>query len=158
MLKPVGLALIFSVCVTIGYEAAALSRRKLRMTEALISLLTYIKAQIEFFSAPLSEIYNGFRNETLDNCGFTENLRQKGFAAALDTIHFSIPVEVYNSLTAFAAGLGKSGKQCQTDLCDYHIEMLRTVCTELTASLPQKTRMYTSLSVMAGLTAVIILL
>lgn len=158
MLKPTGLCLIFSVCVYIGYEAAARYRRKLRMTEALIALLTYIKAQIEFFSAPLDDIYSSFHNQVLDNCKFTENLRQNGFTATLDTIRYSIPDEVYESLTSFAAGLGKSGRQCQIDLCNYHIEALVTASDVIKDSLPQKTRLYTSLSVMAGLTAVIILL
>jgi stage III sporulation protein AB len=146
------------VCVYAGYEAAALCRQKLRITEALIVLLTYIKAQIEFFSAPLSDIYNSFHNEVLDNCKFIENLRQNGFADALDSIRYKLPDEVYESLTSFAAGLGKTGKQCQIDLCNYHIGTLVNATGVIKDSLPQKTKLYTSLSVMAGLTAVIILL
>jgi hypothetical protein len=94
----------------------------------------------------------------LDNYKFIGNLRKYGFTAALDTIRYMLPDDVYESLKSFAAGLGKSGKQCQIDLCNYHIEALVTAAGVIKDSLPQKTRMYTSLSVMAGLTAVIILL
>lgn len=158
MLKPIGLALIFIVCAYTGYEASAIMRHKLRMTEAFISFLTYIKSQIEFFSAPLSDIYESFHHETLDKCRFTDDLRLYGFAPALEKIRYSLPADVYESLTGFLTGLGKSVKQCQIDLCDYHINDLYDKCKALKESLPQKTKLYTSLSVMAGLTAVIILI
>lgn len=158
MLKYMGLALIFAVCVLVGQEASAISRRQLRMTEAFISLLTYIKGQIEFFSAPLAEIYGSFANKTLENCRFASVLRKEGLTVALDEIRPSLPPDVYDSLVTFASGLGKSVKQSQLDLCEYHIEALHTSYIEQKEALPKKARLYTSLSVMAGLTAVIILL
>jgi stage III sporulation protein AB len=158
VLKYTGLSLIFAVSILVGQEASAISRRQLRMTEALISLTAYIKGQIEFFSAPLVEIYGGFSNETLEKCGFITVLRKEGLSAALEEIRPSLPPDVYDSLAAFASGLGKSVKQSQLDLCEYHIEALRASYTEQKEALPKKTRLYTSLSVMAGLTAVIILL
>lgn len=157
-MKYIGLALIFSVCVYTGYDAAAQCRQKLKLTEAFISFITYIKAQIEFFSAPLSDIYAGFRGGLLDDIGFTAVLRRQGLDAALGSIRSSLPDDVYDSLESFSAGLGKSGKQSQLDLCDYHIEVLNASCSAQKTSLPQKTRLYTSLSLMAGLTAVIVLL
>lgn len=139
-------------------QMSALGYRRLRQTEAFLSLLRYIKAQVSCYKTPVLEIYETFENKTLAECGFITKLRKIGMADALTECEGDLYIDKaeFDLLHSFADELGGSFKEEQLNSCDYYIGTLEEIYKEQKEELPQKCKLYKTLFLAAGIMIIIV--
>jgi stage III sporulation protein AB len=144
----------------VGYALVGVEHRRVRQTEGFLLLLRHIRNGIVCFSAPIEEIYAGFQNESLEECGFLPALRQGGFAYALQACRHSLLLEAeeLHTLSAFAGEVGKSYSREQASICDYTMGELEQALRHRREEAPRRARAAASLALCAGLALLILLL
>jgi len=154
MYKYIGLIILFLCSVFIGQTISAKYRLSVRQTDAFIQFIKYIKSQIEHYNTSYPEIFDKFTNNILHD--FTDKLHTNEWISALDNTAFSFDDNIKEILYSFGHELGKSMRDEQIANCLYTIEQLEIHYNNLKSELPKKTKLCTSLSLMTGLSIVII--
>lgn len=157
MFKYIGLAVLFLSAVYIGQITAGIYKSAIRQIESFILFIKYIKSQIEYYNTPYPEIYNKFTNDTLEKCGFINRIRAGDWRSAISGTSFNFDDNTKELLLNFGNEIGKSHKDDQINNCKYIIEQLEIHYITYKSELPKKIKLCTSLSMMAGLSIVIIL-
>ena len=160
MFKTAGLIIILAASVAAAYISSRSCRSRLAANEGILDLVRFIKARIMYYNDPLDKIYNDFENSELDSRGFITELRSEGFSEALissDTIG-CFDDTVLAKLGDFTKKLGMTSAEEQVSNCDLCIVFLENEVEKMRAELPKKARMYSSLCVIAGLGAVLLLI
>ena len=155
-LRIVGAA-ILSLCGVLF--AAHLNRRaecRLRQVEGWISLLRFVKAQVECFSLPMSEILWQCDREILRSCGYPADLSPKSFSAMIEAASFC-DGECARIAHAFAEEFGKGYREEEMRGCDYYLAQLEAHKESLAKKLPAQKKMNATLSVCAALALVLLL-
>ena len=158
MLKYIGLAVLFFISVYIGQIISGTYKNSVKQLEAFIHYIKYIKSQVEYYSTSYPDIFNKYTNVTLEQCGFISRLRDSDWNTAIEGTAFSFDNNIKEILCNFGIELGKKMKDDEINNCDYTIEQLRIHYNTLKSELPKKNKLCTSLSLMAGLSTVIILI
>lgn len=158
MYKYIGLAILFICSIYIGQTAASTYKKAVKQIEAFIQFLKYIKSQIEYYNTPYPDIFEKYTNNILEQNNFIYKLRSSDWKTALDETTFSFDNNVKELLYNFGNEIGRSMKEEQTSNCSYTIEQLEIHYNNFKSDLPKKIKLCTSLSVMAGLSIVIILI
>ena len=153
------MVLLFTACSLAGIFSAAQKSDTIKYTEALISLVSFIKFKISSCRTELSEIYCEFENDYMKKCGSLQILRDKGFKEALiySDKRTKLPENKARTLREFAEKLGSSDVQDQLDNLDAALKFLGDCRDELKEKYPSQKKMYISLGMLAGALAVIIL-
>ena len=126
-------------------------------SEALISFLRFVRAQIECFAMPASEILMRCDKKLLCDCGFHLSEEDTSFEALIRGISVS-DSESREIIESFLAGFGKSYREEQIKECDYYIDLLSARRQRLLEELPNKKRVNSALCISSALAAVILLL
>lgn len=158
MYKYIGLAILFLSSVCIGQTTANTYKTSVKQMEAFIQFIKYIKSQIEHYNTSYPDIFAKYTNPILEKNGFINTLRSSDWKSALDKSIFNFDNNVKDILYSFGNELGKSLKDEQLINCTYTIEQLEIHYNNNKSELPKKTKLCTSLSLMAGLSIVIILI
>ena len=156
-LRIVGAA-ILSLCGVLF--AAHLNRRaecRLRQVEGWISLLRFVKAQVECFSLPMSEILRRCDKEVLRSCGYPADLSPKSFSAMIEAASFC-DGESARIARAFSEEFGKGYREEEMRGCDYYLAQLEAHKECLAKKLPAQKKMNATLSVCTALALVLLLL
>lgn len=157
-IKYIGLFAIFIACTAVGFGLAGNEGKRLKNNEALISLIRYIRQRIGFFKSTTSEIYQTFENDLFKKNGFTEILREDGLHAAITTTDiFELDEQTENALIRFSADIGKLPIGELISSCDYLLELLNDNQKKLFEQYPSKRKAYSSLGMLFGIMAVILL-
>ncbi len=140
--------------------AAHLNRRaekRVREISGWISLLRYVKVQIECFSLPMGEILARCERELLSECGFFGEIAPKSFDGLLaaSSLHDE---ETRSIVRGFCEEFGRGYREEQTRGCDYYLSMLEGRREFLMEKLPAQKKMNATLSVCAALAIVLLLL
>ena len=158
MLKYIGLAVLFFISVYIGQIISGTYKTSVKQIEAFIQFIKYIKSQVEYYGTPYPEIFSKYTNIPLEQCGFIQRLRNGDWNTALDDTVFGFDNNIKEILYNFGRDLGKKMRDDEINNCDYTIEQLRIHYNTLKSDLPKKNKLCTSLSLMAGLSMIIILI
>ena len=156
-LRIVGAA-ILSLCGVLF--AAHLNRRaecRLRQVEGWISLLRFVKAQVECFSLPMSEILLRCDQAVLQSCGYPADIPPKSFSAMCEASTFC-DAECVRIARAFAEEFGKGYREEEMRGCDYYLAQLEAHKEMLAKKLPVQKKMNATLSICAALALVLLLL
>ena len=151
-------AAILSLCGVL--LAAHLNRRaecRLRQVEGWISLLRFVKAQVECFSLPMSEILLRCDRGLLQTCGYSADIAPKSFSAMIEASGF-VDGECARVVRAFAEEFGKGYREEEMRGCDYYLAQLEVHKEALAKKLPAQKKMNATLSVCAALALVLLLL
>ena len=140
-----------------AYMMNSAASEKLRQSEALGALLRFIRAQIECFAMPASEILARCDRGLLRECGYCKDSPPESFEALLAGLSFS-DAETAEIMAAFLSGFGKSYRDEQIRECDYYIALLRERAQKLGEELPNRRKVNSALCVSSALAAVILLL
>ena len=153
------MALLFTACSLAGIISAAQKADTIKYTEALISLVSFIKFKISSYRTELSEIYCEFENDYMKKSGSLQILRDKGFKEALiySDKRTKLPENEARTLREFAEKLGSSDVQDQLENIDAALRLLGDCRDELKEKYPSQKKMYISLGMLAGALVVIIL-
>ena len=134
-----GAALLLIAALFCSREYSAYAERRIREGAGLHALLLHIEKMIDSYLAPGSELFDGFSDERLEECGFLEKIREGGtraFSTTKDSLTVGEPIkkrlEDYFSL--FGKGYKASElsrlRECISDLK----KMLDDECEELQKS------------------------
>ncbi len=122
-MRALGAACLLAVSLLFCRAIGEHERRRVCETEEVLALLRAIKAGITCGLMPLGEIYTAFDAPYLSASGFLVALRESGELSAAAR-HGVLPDGVQSRLAAFGGSLGRSGKDRESELCDYYISEL----------------------------------
>lgn len=156
-MKLVGIGLLFSVILWIGWDISAGWKGRLHSVECLRTCLLYIGEQIESFSAPLEEIYEKIGQEMDELREFSIILSQFGWSDALAVLP-ELPEEAEKILLAFGQEIGRGSQEQELARCRHTVSRLERLAEEMRSELPKRIKLCRSLALTAGMAAVIVLL
>ena len=160
MLKYLGILLIAAVTAGYGGLCAYSLKKEALVLNGFLLLARRIRTRIECFRQPLSEIYRDFSHPALDGAGFTEELRESGFTAALCKTKNSLGLreELFALVGEFGNELGKSYSEEQVRHCERYILRMEEALVGLEEELPRRRKTVRALSAAAAVMAVILLI
>ena len=157
-----GLRILGAVMIALSGLAGAYmlnvnAKQGLSQTEAFISLLRYIRSEIECYSMPIPRALARCPKEILAGCGYAEKGAADSFLGLLDKckINDSATEKILRSL---ADGIGKGYRDEQLALCDNYISRLDERRRSLASELPMRKKMNSALCVSGALAIVILLI
>ena len=125
MIKTAGLVLLCSSILFAGWSRMRGLYANAENGKKAVLLLRYIRAQLAGFNMPYDEIFRRCRLEFDRGC-FDGRLREHGLKDALREAGKSIfpDRELFEILSEFADGLGRSGSEEQLRHCDFYLARL----------------------------------
>ena len=155
--KIIGTALLI---LTGGYVSLSISRferRRLGVLDAYISLIYYIKGQIDCYAMPLADILARADPTLIAAClglevrGYECETAERVVSAPLTVLlqesRLYLEPECERLLTTFTGELGTVHRAEQVARCDYYIEALTRERNKLADSLPARQRTCGTLAV-----------
>lgn len=130
-------------------------KRRLLVLDSYISLMFYIKGQIDCYSKPISEILMGADRDILNACGYREDNQSLSDMLLQSKIYLG--GESMRLLSCFADEFGSTYKGEQLRRCDYYIEALLEERNSLSQEIPSKTKIGSALWMCASIAVMIIL-
>ena len=119
-----GALLVIASSLAISASFVSDKRKKIRHTEAILELISHVRSNIDYFLTPVDGIFEGFKNDALESCGFCDVLRKSGIEKAVDEHTASLSQATEDTLAYFSRTLGRSYKEEQIKLCDYCAEKI----------------------------------
>ncbi len=127
---------------------------KLSRLDALLSLLSYIRSQIDLFCLPIGEILKRADPELLLRCGAPESAN--GFGELISELEPRPDDEVMKLLAAFESTLGELYREEQLKSLDYYISELSALRDRLSGELGKRRRLNRTLCLSAAAAIVIL--
>lgn len=160
MIRLLGIGMIAVSTAVFGISYASSLYHELRVLRAFWHLTERIRSRIECFCQPLSDIYPGFSDPTLEACGFTEELQRSGFTVALCKCKGALGLRpaYFAMLAEYGEGLGKSFAEEQLRHCQKYQKELENAVKHLEEELPTRAKLIRTLSLAVAAMAVILLL
>ena len=154
MIKMIGLGLVFLAFTATGYSMARGVNTEWQIAGELLELIRKIASEVRCYKRPLPDIYKEFQSEHLD--GFLRELERKGAKEAL--VMLAVDPAVSKVCLPFFEGIGKCSAQ-ECELLEKECECrLSELIAEMAEQMAQKTKVYRSLGLAAGMVAVILLI
>lgn len=160
MLKIFGLILILSGSFAGAIWNIKFQKNRLYVNEAFLDFIMYLRNRIYFFHENLNDVYSSYENIFLQKNGFISLIPELGFNDALivsGTME-CFDKKIQSVLINFGNRLGKSGVNEQIANCDSCIEELERYLEKMRQEIPDKIKMYSSLSVILGFGIVLMLI
>lgn len=140
-----------------AYILNTAATQRATQSEALIAFVRFVRAQIECFAMPASEIILRCDKRLLADCGFSVLEQDRSFEELARGISIA-DGETREIIESFLRGFGKSYREEQVKECDYYIELLTERRQKIFEELPNKKRVNSALCISSALAAVILLL
>lgn len=135
------LILLSSIVCTYYYESHL--KDKVNKYNELISFISHISNQIEYFSCPLEQIYEKYTKKT-------------PFISSLIIKKCSFDKKVDKLVINFFQTIGQGFKKEQLKLCSYTINELESSLSSLKLLLPNKIKVFRSMSLFVGICTIIL--
>lgn len=146
-MKIIGASIIIIVSVISAYLYEKRVKCKAKNIEEIIAFINHIKSQIEYFSRPLNEIYVLYEEKS----DYIYSLIKNNGKGA------SVSRETDSLIEEFFSSLGKGYKKEEIALCNYTTERLFTTLTHLKLEMPNKIKIFRSISLFVGVCVIILL-
>ncbi len=149
-----------------GYVTVTVRRfehRRLRVLDGYLSLLYYVKGQIDCYAMPIRDILSRADPHVLAAClglGREEMETFGGYESLPDMLRESrlyLEPEAERLLSTFTAELGSVYRAEQVARCDYYIEALTQERRKLCDALPSRLRITSTLCLCCALGAAVLL-
>ena len=157
MLKLTGAALIIIASIGIGLAMSDSLRNRLRSVEALAGFVDYVSINIQLYRTPLEDIYKSFDDKYLAEKEFIQKLDSGVYSAARNS-GLLRGDEEDDIIRAFSEKIGRGSADDMVKLCSYTCVRLRNIEEKLRRELPDKQRVYRTISALAGASVVIMLI
>ena len=153
--KIVGALLVLASGAGRALGAARYERARLRVHDALISMIFYIKGRIDCYAMPVEQIMRTMDKSILADCRCPGQV--DSIDALLPHVKSYLDPETYRVLQSFGAGLGGGFRDEQIKRCDYYMELLREKRMQLESELPARAKTNGVIWILCALGAVILL-
>jgi len=154
MIKLLGIGILLAIAGYSAWIASGRERRRLAVLEAWITLLYYVRSQIDCFSLPVAKILSSAERSVLETLGATH-------AVSLEELfHASLPYldkESAKSLENLIAEMGSTYRQEQVKRIDYYLRQLETARDKMRLELPKRVKMLVTLHLCVGIGSAILL-
>lgn len=160
LIKCLGILTLLFITVYFAFEVTMMEKRKLRQAEGFMLFLRHVRAQISCFCTPLTDIFSGFSNDALEECGFLPVAREGNLSCAVDKSKGKIYLEEeeINMLSAFASQLGSSYRNEQLEICDYYIGEFENLFNRVRDEHPKKAKLFRGVVLTGGLMLIVVLI
>lgn len=156
--KWLGVFLILLTGALLAGLLVSFERRRVRQAEGLLSLVQFLRWQIDCFSKPLPHILAECDGRVLSDCGWQRGAPPRSLLALLDGVTLYLAEDLCRLLYDFAAGLGGSYRAEQLRACDYYLARLSPACDALRRDLPRRERVALVLPPAMALVLILLLL
>lgn len=153
--KMMGALLVLASGTGLALGAARYERARLRVHDALISMIFYIKGRIDCYAMPVEQIMRTMDKSILADCRCPGQV--DSIEALLPHVKSYLDPETYRVLQSFGAGWGSGFRDEQIKRCDYYIELLREKRTQLESELPARVKTNGAIWMLCAAGAVILL-
>ena len=131
-------------------------REKIVQLEIFITLISYIRTQIDLYSAPIDKILSGCQKDILNRLGVYTS--PKSFAELLSFSDLLVDEESQKILLDFSSLLGKNYRDHELKLCERTIRELEAQKEKLIRIYPSRKKTAMALFLAIGGITVILLL
>ena len=153
-LKIIGIILILTISVTIGFILCNNLRTRLKNITSLCSFIEHISDNIQLYKTPLDEIYASFSDDYLEKTGFISGL-DSGFYNSAANCGLLYGDEESKIIRNIGEKLGCGTVEEMSKLCISSIDKLRRLEDKLRCELPDKQKVYRRISIIAGASIII---
>lgn len=164
--KVIGCIILLGAGGYISVAVTRFERRRLRVLDGYISLIYYIKGQIDCYAMPIADIFAradpvliatclGLEPDTPFYAGIPSDGRP--LSAMVRESRLYLEPESERLLTTFTGELGSTYRTEQVARCDYYIEALTEERKKLNDTLPARLRTCTVLCLCCALGAAVLL-
>lgn len=122
--------------------------------EAFISLIRFIRSEIECFAMPIPRALARCPRKLLEECGFSSAGAPESVEELLENINDGI---TRAHLERFCGEIGRGYRDEQLALCDYYITVLEERRLKLAEQLPMRKRINSALCLSGAFAIVIVL-
>ena len=157
MYKAVGVALIFLGGFFISGRMNKRAESELRLTDSWISLMRYIKGQVECFGMPLENILSQCDIGLLSELGYKKGRAPKDLLELIGECDMP-DGETAGLISEYAKEFGKYYREEQIKRCSYYLSALEEKRKQESDKLPQRKRLNTTLWIAGSLAVGILLL
>lgn len=158
-MRSVGVIALFALALLLCRALSEHEARRLRSTDAILSLLRHLRTMILCFRMPLDEIYLSFEDADLEGIGFlrhlreTQNLREALMRSRGELL---LSEDLCGRLAELSDAVGRGDGETAAELCEYYIGELSREAAELRAASPKRLGLRRSLVVTGMLMLVIV--
>ncbi len=159
-MRYVGLFVIFVCCTWGGMVLSGNVSRSLALNEGLLQFIRHVRGQVSYFKAPVQTICASFQNETFQKIQFDRLINEKGLSSAIEEKKgmLNLSPDTYAILQEFARRFGTLSYEEQIADCDYAAEQLEKEIASKKEEFPAKKQIFSSMGLLCGAMAVLILL
>ncbi|MBQ7354123.1 MAG: stage III sporulation protein AB [Clostridia bacterium] len=159
-MRYLGLFLIFVCCTAGGMALAGGVTRSLSLCEGMLAFVRHIRGRVSYYKAPVGEICTSFQNDAFRRAGLDRLIAERGFVRALEQERgaLSLDTDAYGALREFAGRLGSLSYQEQIADCDFIAETLEAAIEKKRENIPAKRQIYSTMGLLGGAMAVLILI
>ena len=151
-------AIIVALCGLEGARRLNCSLQgEVTCADAYISLLRYVRGQIDCYALPIDEIFSHCGQELLVLCGWRDESPPLSFDE-LFLMCGARDKEVRSVLSEFSADFGRNYREEQLKRCDGCIEYLERSRDRLSSNLRQKKKLNLTLCLAASVALIILLI
>ena len=160
MIKVIGSLIIICVSLFIGYSLSDMIKNRIANISALSDFIEYISEQVSMYKLTLEDIYISVSNERLKSSGFLSNLKSNRgniYEAAMGS-GILLGDEEREIIKSFSDRIGSGTAEDVTAQCLFTSRKLKNIKDKLSSELPDKKRIYNTVSFLVGASAIILLM
>lgn len=154
--KFIGSLLVVLAGGVLSFSFCRFEKKKLSVLDSYISLLFYIKGQIDCYSKPISDILKSADREIIEGCGcrFSDSMNLDDM---LEEGKIYLERESMRLLSCFSKEFGSTYKDEQLRRCDYYIEALLEERRGLSDDIPSRNKVGSAIWMCASFGLMIVL-
>lgn len=142
------LILCASICSCVFYEKT--EKSKISSANEICNFIKHIRAQIEYFSTPISKIFSSYDEKT----PLIKDLCDKSFSGSKRLLEKGD----YKLVFDFFSSLGKGLKDEELSLCSYTIDELQKSIDKKEKDYPDKIKVFRAMALFFGFCVIILLI
>lgn len=148
MLKLIGGILLLVACFGVSHYFSGLGQKRMSYVRELISLIKYIRDNIDCYSMPIDKILESCRGDILYNLGIEKKISD--LSELYDELKKSFDGECIKILYTLARDFGKGYREHQMKICDTAVLALERHLETLEIAYPAHKRRIATLCFSIG--------
>ena len=152
--KAIGSAIL---CLGGGFASIYIykfQRQRLCVLDSFISLIFYIKGQVDCYSRPIEEILITAPRKILVYCSYSDGDR---LINMVEKSRVYLSDESFRLIYCFSSEFGSTYRDEQIKRCDYYIEALTRERENVACEIPKKSKIYSTLAICSSICLAIML-
>lgn len=158
ILKLLGSAMIIFSALTVYFETQRNEKKKAEQINAYISLVEYIKKQIECFLLPIDSILSSCDENIIRECIGSDTDRVKSLDELFEATSFCIDAEAVAHISSFVHDFGSYYRDEQIRACEICRDELCEISRKMCENTAKNKRVILTLCLCASLSIILMLI